>query len=118
MCPSFVKAGASCLSAGTGSIDGSHPALVRSESGTDPTRLFLALGRLLKKAVARLQRVVELRLRDEQHIVGKQLLARLALAQLLDALVAVLALHGAGRRKAHEVIVALQLADLDLVGQA
>src|SRR3954465_4159187 len=117
-CPSFVKARAWCLSM-------CYMLYRRGPGGCGPLRLslgrsglLLRVGFLLEEIRARLEGIVELVLGDQQHVVRKDLLARLALAQLLDPLVLVVSVDGAGRTKAHEVAVTFQAADLDLVGEA
>jgi hypothetical protein len=83
--------------------------------------LLFAAFSLLEELGALLEGVLEAALGDEQHVVLQHFLARLALLDLLDAfcvLVLRVGLDAAGGGEGYEVVVALQLADLDVVAQA
>src|SRR5205814_10419918 len=85
-----------------------------ARGASDPEELLL-VGFFLEQLGARLERVVELRLGDEEHVLGELFLARQALAQLRQSLGVG---HGglcrrrAGGDEAYVVVLALELADL------
>src|SRR5438874_112931 len=56
-----------------------------ARGASDPEELLL-VGFFLEQLGARLERVLELRLGDEEHVLGELFLARQALAQLLQPL--------------------------------
>ena len=60
--------------------------VIRWECRRREALLLLLVFLLLEQLGARLERVVELGLRDEEDVVREELLARLALAQLLQPL--------------------------------
>src|SRR5688500_7059838 len=80
--------------------------------------LLLRFVLLLEELAALFQRVLELRLRNEQHVVREELLARQPLLELLDPFgILVVLARRAGRPEAHGVVVALKFAHLYRVGQ-
>src|SRR5262245_2778399 len=104
------------------SITRTMPGMVRSTDrvpGPSSRALLLCFVLLLEQLGAFLQRVLELGLRDEQHVIRKQLLAWQALRDLLEPFgIFVVLAQRSGRAEADRVVVALQLAHLDRVGEA
>src|SRR3954466_378285 len=81
--------------------------------------LLLRVVLLFEHVGAFFQRIFQLGLRDEQHVVRKQLLARQTLLDFLDPFgILVVLAERAGGAEADRIVLALELADPDGIGQA